>query len=343
MLTVYGLEKAEQWDAIVRSFKEYDVYWLSGYVKAFQIHGDGEPLLFYFEDDWARGINVVMKRDVADDSRFFKKIEKENYYDFATPYGYGGWIIEGERTQGLFDEYQTWAERNGIISEFVRFHPMLKNHDNSRSFYDVVQLGEVVHMVLNSPEEIWNNISSKNRNVIRKAIKNDVRVYNGRFPEIYERFRKIYNGTMDKDNAEKYYYFSPEFYTSILNDLPQNAQVFWAEKDKQVVAASIMLAANGRMNYHLSGSLREFSSLAPTNLLLYQAALWGYANGYKTLYLGGGVGSGEDSLFKFKRAFYRGELNHFFIGRKVFDQGKYDTLAQMREPKDSSFFPIYRA
>ena len=32
------------------SFKDYDVYYLSGYVKAFQVHGDGEPLLFYYHD-----------------------------------------------------------------------------------------------------------------------------------------------------------------------------------------------------------------------------------------------------------------------------------------------------
>ena len=120
--------------------------------------------------------------------------------------------------------------------------------------------------------------------------------------------------------AEDYYYFGPDFYESILEDLPLNAQVFWAEKDGVTIAASIMLATNGRMNYHLSGSIREYSSLAPTNLLLYEAALWGCANGYKTLYLGGGVGSGEDSLFKFKRAFFKGDLNHFYIGKKIFNQ-----------------------
>ena len=65
MLTVYTLEQSEQWDAIVRSFKEYDVYWLSGYVKAFKIHGDGEPLLFYYEGNGTRGINVLMKRDLV--------------------------------------------------------------------------------------------------------------------------------------------------------------------------------------------------------------------------------------------------------------------------------------
>lgn len=343
LLTVYTLEQSEQWDAIVRTFKDHDVYWLSGYVKAFKIHGDGEPLLFYFEDDSTRGINVVMKRDIANDKRFANRISENEYFDFATPYGYGGWLIEGEHKDVLFNSYKEWLQNNGIISEFVRFHPMIKNHESSSSFYDVIQLGEVVHIDLLSPEDIWNNIISKNRNMIRKAIKNDIKIYNGRFPKIFDEFRIIYNGTMDKDEAEDYYYFGEDFYKSVLNDLPQNAQVFWAEKDGQIIAASIMLAINGRMNYHLSGSLREFSSLAPTNLLLYEAALWGYYNGYKTLYLGGGVGSGEDSLFKFKRAFYKGNLNRFYIGKKVFDQDKYDELLALRvEIDNQGFFPEYR-
>jgi len=343
MLSVYTIEQSEKWDQIVRSFIKFDVYWLSGYVKAFQIHGDGEPLLIHYDKDGTRGINVVMKRDVAKDEHFKGKIEEGKYFDFATPYGYGGWIIEGDDTEGLFKAYEGWLERNGIISEFVRFHPMVKNNEKCESFYEVIQLGEVVHMELSSPEDIWNNIISKNRNMIRKAIKNDVRIHNGRFPEIYEKFRVIYNGTMDKDDAEEYYYFAPEFYKSVLNDLSQNAQIFWAEKDGIVIATSIMIGANRYLDYHLSGSLREFSSLAPTNLLLYKAALWGHENGYRSLYLGGGVGSGEDSLFKFKRAFYKGDLNHFFIGKKIYDANKYKELVDMRGEMRSTFFPLYRA
>lgn len=344
MLTIYTLEQSEQWDAVIRSFEEYDVYWLSGYVKAFQIHGDGEPLLFYFFDECTRGINVVMKRDVAKDERFKEKVSEGQYFDFATPYGYGGWIIEGEKTEGLFQAYGNWVKKNGIISEFIRFHPMIDNQQKCRVFYEVKQLGEVVHMNLASPNLIWNNIISKNRNMIRKAIKNDVRIYNGRFPEIYEKFKVIYNKTMDKDDAEGYYYFGERFYESVLNDMSEHAQVFWAEKDRSVIAASIMLGCNGRMNYHLSGSLQEYSSLAPTNLLLYEAALWGCANGYKTLYLGGGVGSGEDSLFRFKRAFYKGDLNHFHIGRKIFHPDIYQELTMMRGDsiENVKFFPVYR-
>lgn len=348
MLKVYNIEQNEEWDKTVKSFKDYDTYWLSGYVKAFAIHGDGEPLLFYYEKNDTRGINVVFKRDIAKDKRFAGELPSNVYYDFVTPYGYGGWIIEGEDNESVFSAYEDWTQKNGIISEFVRFHPMIKNHKKCGDYYQVIQLGEVVHMDLSSPEVIWENIPSKNRNMIRKAIKNDVVIYNGRYPEIYRTFKEIYDGTMDKDNADSYYYFEKEFYESILNDLPENAEVFYAVKDGVVIAASIMIFANGMMNYHLSGSLREYSSLAATNLLLYKAALWGCANGYKSLYLGGGVGSGEDSLFKFKRAFYRGELNHFYIGKKIYNQEKYDELVKIRlkdspEVEEAGFFPQYRA
>ena len=344
MISVYSLEQAEKWDQIVRSFRKYDTYWLSGYVRAFQLHGDGEPLLFYYDSDKTRGINVVMKRDVAKDPHFSGKIEEGRFFDFATPYGYGGWLTEGEETDDLFRMYGNWCENNGIISEFVRFHPMVKNHEQAGSFYDVIQLGEVVHMDLQSPETVWSNITGKNRNLIRKAINNNVKIYHGQYPQIYEIFRQIYNGTMDKVGADQYYYFEPEFYASILEDLSKNAQVFYAVKDGKVIAASIILAANGMMDYHLSGSLKEYSSLAATNLLLYEAAMWGVENRYKTLYLGGGVGSGKDNLFKFKRSFYRcDDLYHFYIGKKIFIPSKYEELLSMRSAANSGFFPQYRA
>ncbi|MFR1127250.1 MAG: hypothetical protein ACLSFC_00560 [Enterocloster bolteae] len=71
-LIVYTTEQAEEWDRIVCSFEDYDVYFMCGYVKAFKQHGDGEPMLFYYEskNSSLRGINVVMKRDIANDERF---------------------------------------------------------------------------------------------------------------------------------------------------------------------------------------------------------------------------------------------------------------------------------
>ncbi len=344
-LQVYTLNDSKEWDEIVCTFHDFDVYWLSGYVKAFVLHGDGEPLLFYYEDDFSRGINVVMKRDIAKNKYFKDVLEQDRYFDFATPYGYGGWIVEGEDATNLFQAYDLWCMKNGIISEFVRFHPVLENHLRSTNIYEVIPLGKTITMDLESPEIIWENFTSKNRNMIRKAQKNGVSIFSGRYPEIYKEFQYIYNETMDKDNADEYYYFEDSFYKSLLNDLKYNAQVFYAVYESQVIAAAIMIFANGRMNYHLSGSLKAYSGLAPTNLMLYEAAMWGYANGYKTLYLGGGVGSGEDNLYKFKSAFYRkGDLRTFFIGKKIYLQDKYNELVEKRNKiENTSYFPLYRA
>lgn len=345
MFSVVDITESDEWDSIVSSFSNYDVYYLAGYSKAFQLHGDGEPLLLYYEGETLRGINVVMKRDVATDSHFSGKLPENTYFDFATPYGYGGWLIEGDRDSfELFESYQSWCQKNNIVSEFVRYHPILKNHERSDPFYNVLALGSTIAMDLSSPEVIWRNLTGKNRNMIRKAQKSGIAIYNGRYPEIYEKFREIYNITMDKDNAESYYYFKSEFYDSILHGLAQEAQVFYAVLGEKVIAASIMLSANGCLNYHLSGSLQEYKNLAPTNLLLYKAALWGYSNGCKTLHLGGGVGSVEDSLYGFKKAFYRGKPHRFYIGRKIYINDKYNELVQMRDDvSDSEFFPKYRA
>lgn len=214
-LQIYTIEQNEQWDRIVRSFSEYDTYWLSGYVKAFMIHGDGEPLLFFYDGNDVRGINVVMKRDIAEDVHFSGKIPRGKFYDFSSPYGYGGWLIEGKEKGVLFKTYEEWCINNGIISEFVRFHPVIENHVYSEACYEVVPLGNTITMDLSSPEIIWANITSKNRNMIRKAKKNGIRVFTGRYPEVFQIFREIYNSTMDKDDAEEYYYFGTEFYESI--------------------------------------------------------------------------------------------------------------------------------
>ena len=76
---IYTMEQSKEWDAVVRSFLSYDVYWLSGYVKAVHIHGDGEPMLFFYEREDIRAINVVMKRDIAKDKHFAVEIEFRSY------------------------------------------------------------------------------------------------------------------------------------------------------------------------------------------------------------------------------------------------------------------------
>lgn len=346
MFKVLNLEHSNEWDNIVRSFKKYDVYWLSGYVKAFNKHGDGEPLLFYYEEKNSRAINVVMKRDISDDPNFLEVLPKGQYFDLTTPYGYGGWIIEAEDTTKIFTLYEEWCKKNNIVSEFVRYHPIIKNYEYTKNYYNTTFIGKTVAIDLNSPETIFENMTGKNRNCIRKAKKNGIKVYNGRFPEIYEKFQLIYKETMDKNNADSYYYFNEDFFQSLCEDLPYNSQIFYATLEDKIIAGAIILVSNCKMNYHLSGSLKEYGKYAPMNLILHEVALWGNSNGYETFHLGGGVGGHQDGLFHFKKSFYRlDELPNFYIGTKIFDHKMNDELLKIRGNSvlDNSFFPQYRA
>ncbi len=343
MIQIFNMNQAKEWDELVHSFANYDVYYLSGYVKAFQIHGDGEPQLFYYNENGLRGIYVYMKRKTA----------IEGVYDSITPYGYGGFLLEGDESEenikSLWKPYVEKMKSENIVDNFVRYHPVLANAIPMKVCSDVIDLGKTVSMDLSSEDVIWKNIHSKNRNMIRKAEKNGIVIKHGQGLELFDDFIKIYNATMDKDNAEPYYYFKPEFYKSIHEDLKDNYEMFWAEYEGKIIAMSIMIFANGRLNYHLSGSDLQYRNLAPSNLLLYKAAMWGMEKGMKTFHLGGGVGSGEDNLYKFKIAFNRFSDCQFSIAKHIFDNEKYDELVAERAScdaefdKESKFFPLYRS
>ena len=351
MITTIKINQESEWDSIVKSFSNYDVYYLSGYTKAFQLYGDGEPTLIYYHDEEIRALNVVMVRDIAEDKMFKNKIEPQSFFDITTPYGYGGFIIEGtpnnSNIKKLNEEYFDYCCSKNIISEFVRFHPVLENSKMNSEIYEVLDLGRTITMNLIFREQVWNDLSNKNRNVIRKAIKSGVKVYWGRSPELIDEFILLYNSTMNKNEAADYYYFNKEFYKSVLIDLKYNSLFFYAVYDQKVISISIIIFGNDYMHYHLSASDREYKNLAATNLLLYEAACWGCENGYKMFHLGGGLGSKEDSLFKFKESFNKNSKTYFSIGKKIFNQDKYDELIEIRNSEigfeiNSTYFPKYR-
>ena len=60
MFRAYTLEERETWDSVVRSFPRYDVYWLSGYVKAFFLHGDGPSARLIFQSDVCGGFRASL-------------------------------------------------------------------------------------------------------------------------------------------------------------------------------------------------------------------------------------------------------------------------------------------
>lgn len=352
MFRIYNITEALDWDKTVESFPNYDIYYLSGYLKAFEIHGDGDPVLVYYEGDGLRGMCAFMLRDIADID-WTEGIEKGQYFDAITPYGYGGWLMDGdcseEKLNGFWKEYEAFMKSQKIVCAFTRWCPWLKNQETMRGSSNIIDLGNTIFIDTTTVDGIMENIKSKDRSTIRKAVKNGITVELSDDPSLFKEFIEIYNGTMLKDNAEEYYFFKEEFYDSIIKDLDGKWLMAAAKLEDKIIAMSIMLFCNGRVHYHLSGSILEYRRLNATNLILYETAKYGAEHGCKIFHLGGGVGSGEDPLYKFKKSFNKDGDLQFSISKDMFDQQAYDMLVEMRKKNDatfnseSGFFPLYRA
>ncbi len=352
MLKVIGLDDEEQWLGAVRAFENHDVYYLPQYTKAFHLHGDGEPLLFYYESPDTRGVNVAMKRDIAGAPQFSGVLPGGTYFDLATPYGYGGWLLEGDRSEAAVQKlgaaYGAYCRENNIVSEFVRFHPLLRNYDCLVPMYEIIEMGKTVYLDLSSPAVIDGNIQPRTHNRIRKAQRDGLSVGIGNSPEIFAQFTELYTVTMARNQAQPYYFFGHDFFDCVCREMPDNAMIFYTACGNEMAAMELVLYGNGRMHSHLQGSKRECQHLSPVPLLIYTEAMWGCDNGIREFHLGGGLGSTEDNIYQFKSNFNRFADTRFHTGRKIFDGEKYDWLLQLRsevvaEPERPGFFPGYRA
>ncbi len=98
----------------------------------------------------------------------------------------------------------------------------------------------VIRYISDSLQEISDNFTSKNRNVIRKALKSGTEVYRGRNQSPLEEFIPLYETTMEQDNATEYYYFTKEFYLSIIEYLKYNRMFYYAVKDSAIASIAMI-------------------------------------------------------------------------------------------------------
>lgn len=322
----------------MKSFKNWDVYYLQEYAVPFQLHGDGIPFLIDFENEDSHFCYVVMRRDIANDSKFCDSIEKGSFFDFETPYGYGGPLFDSPITNRAQSHFlkgiKQYASEIGLVSQFVRFHPLLVNYDATPLVFETRYLHDTIYIDTSSPELIIQNMDSKNRNMVRKASKNGVTIER-RSIEEYNDFIPIYLETMNKDNADDYYFFGKEYFEA-QSALKNNACFFYAMYENQPIAGAIMYYNDRFIHYHLAGTITEFRKFAPSNLLLYEAACWACKQGIRQFHLGGGI-SQNDNLFGFKKQFNKNGKLPFFVGRTIFDEKKYQYLLDVRKRMDPSF------
>lgn len=344
MIKEIGIENKKEWDEIVTSFSNYDVFYLSGYSKAFMREApkNGTPILLLYENNGDRAINVIFKRDVAQDDKFSGKIEEGQYFDLITPYGYGGFWGSISDWDQLNQDYRDYCMRNHYVCEFVRFELFTEYYKH----YD----GEVetrTHNVVRSLDmpldKIWMDFKQKVRKNVKKANTNNLEILIENSDAHMDDFLRIYYSTMDRTDAENEYYFSKQFYED-LNEMKNNMMYFHVVYEGKIISTELVIYGAENCYSYLGGTDKEYFDVRPNDYLKYEIIKWAKNKGLRNFVLGGGYGA-DDGIFQYKLCLAPNGLYDFYIGRRIFDKESYDKLVELRiaDELNEKFFPLYRS
>ena len=347
VLSYHDPGEREKWRAVCQSFKDMDIFYCPEYVYLFELKGDGKARCFVYYDEKGIVIFPFLIRQI-NELEYFRDISN-NMVDIISPYGYSGYLRNNDSVdmKNFYEAFSNYCKENNIVSEFVRFHPLLNNSLYSPDGVDTQLINETVIIDLTStPEEIWGNLASSCRNKVKKAKKLEVQIIIDENFENLDKFHELYINTMKRLRAQQYYYFTIEWFRNLVELLEGNVVLFHAVYANNIILSGLFLLSDQYIHYYLSGSDYGLSHLPSNNLLLFEVALWAKNRGINFFHLGGGS-QPKDNLFKFKASFSPLRAA-YHIGKVIHSSEMYKYLSEIRSSVGKSgadekdFFPAYR-
>jgi serine/alanine adding enzyme len=317
------------WDALLEQLGCADAYLRGDYVAGATLLEPGTPLHLHLE---AAGGDVV-----------FALILREQPTDVVTPYGYGGPVTVGPEPplEDFWRLYEGWCRERGVVSSFIRFHPLFANQRLAGDGFRLEPLASTVAWRLQGQGDLYEAMHSDHRRLVRKARSAGLTVSIEPRPASIDPFVSLYETTMTRKGAEGFYFFVPAYWHSLARlDFLVRAD---ARLGEELLSSALFLATPPWLHYHLSASSEDGHALGATRLLLLEVAGWARELGYETLHLGGGVGGRADSLQRFKQRFAPAGAVEAWIGKAVHDEQRYRALSGLRELSYEGFFPAYRS
>lgn len=324
-----------------------DLFFNPNYAKIYKdIDGDSDT--FVFECPYGKITYTYILRKIK------WEIEGQIYYDIVTPYGYGGPYCENVTDIKLLmaaykEAFTKHCQEHNIICEFHRFH-LFDNVDFRENYFgETIELSAnvVVNTTGDYENDIWNRYDRKVRKNVRKAENNGLEIIIENNTNHINDFLNIYDLTMDRNNADSYYYFGKEYFLNIERLLPGNFMYFHVQKDGKVISTELVLCSEKYAYSFLGGTIADYYEYRPNDYLKNEILKWCNRTGREKFILGGGYHK-DDGIYKYKRCFTPDQDVYFYIGHYIFNQSVYNKAIEARVKTDSNFdcntkyFPAYR-
>lgn len=335
-----------RWQALLLRSKS-DVYHQPGYLRAAAAVEEGELRVALVE---AAGVTLgvpLILRPLPFEAAGF---------DATSPYGYpcpiGNAVTAGQWSL-VWEELRRLLADHGVISAFLRLHPLLTSPECLQGVAEdatLVEHGACVHLQLDQEEQhLWSETRPRFRSNIN-ALRRDGWRFVADDWSLLPAFLEIYEATMRRAGARDFYYFPSSYYSALRDGLGADAVVHGVlDPAGQPASAGLFLRHGPLVQYHLGGTAPEHLASAPAKLLFHEVRLWYRRAGARQLHLGGGFGSRNDSLYRFKAGFSK-RTSPFHTLRLVIEPQGYRALTEKWERIEGrpsadpdGFFPAYRA
>ena len=317
-----------------------DIYYSDEYISLYLKENEE---LFTFE--YKEGNNIFFNKTIK---RAIKQIGNikidDGYFDLESAYGYGGYYTNSSDKSFLnraLKEYQDRCIKENIIAEFIRFHPFNSFPIKNSEYLDMnIYDRDVVFVDLTlSKEERWKNYSSKTRNILRKCEKELEFVENNDL----DKFIELYYKTMNKNSADKFYYFEKDYFIKLLQN--DKIKLYSVKKNSEIISSAFFMFSGDFGHYHLSANNYEMRKYNANYFILDRVFDIAKQQNRRYFILGGGTtGDKDDTLLKFKQKFSKNS-KPFYISGKIFNSeiyNKYIELWQQQTKESVKYFLKYR-
>lgn len=318
-----------------------DVYFTPEYYSLYEAYGDGEAQCFVFEKDGALALYPFLKNPITP---LGYQLDQE-YYDIQGAYGYNGLITNNTDKDFLgqfwaaFDE---WCQQNNIVAEFMRFHPLMKNHLLGEEHYKLIHDRNTVYLDLTQSEDnIFAGFDKGTRQHIRKsAMSIEIRPVE-RTEENVQIFYRIYRENMEHVNSIPYLFFNLQHFRNMFQQ--ENIEFFIAWQNDTPIACYSGLVSEEYYGNYLRASLTDYNRTGVNPLMYWSMIRSAKAHGCHYVHFGGGTsGDPNNSLLHYKMNFSK-TLSEFWIGKKVHNQTIYDQIVEQWETNYPDSYEPHKA
>ena len=278
--------------------------------------------------------------------------------DAITPAFSGVYASTSLSSAQVSDAWSTALDRLrrlDVISVVVRGSPLVPQASALPGLRSISSGRPTVLLDVTDGSSAWAGMKKGCRSTVRKAQRNG---YTGGVRPAARSdllaggdFRRLYEATMQRRDADALYVFDDGYYVDLLEGLGPNLLVAEVRgPDGDVVSSSLLMRHGERLHYHLAGSWPDAARMGSNNLMLWTGIQYAIEQGLSQFHLGAGA-AGRDGIFRFKRSFGGREL-HYDVSGLIVDDEAYQAKVKGRADElhvsvdtllESGYFPAYRA